>query len=252
MNLTIVYAIIVFLFGILFTSFYHVLAIRMIKKESLLTKSHCESCNHELRLIDVIPLFGYVVNKGRCKYCNQKIPIKHVLYEMIGGFLFVIAYITYGFSIDFWILSLLLSVLIVESIADIDQMIVIDRIWIIGIIPIIAIRIYQQNILTYLLSSVILFSVLFLIAFLAKVIFKKDALGGGDIKLYLFIGFFLTTYQGLLSIFLASLFGLIYGIIFIKDKEKYIPLVPFISLAVLLCFMYGEQMITWYLNLLGM
>ena len=93
---------------------------------------------------------------------------------------------------------------------------------------------------------------MYLIALLGRTIFKKDALGGGDIKLYIFIGLLLTYQLGLLSIFLASLFGLIYGIIFLKQRDKYIPLVPFISLAVFLSYLYGQALIDWYLNLLGM
>lgn len=252
MFMTILYAIIVFLFGSLFTSFYHVLAIRLNNKESLLGKSHCDTCQHDLNLIDVFPIFGYLLNRGKCRYCKASIPIKHLLYELIGGILFTLSYLLYGFGLDFWIMSILLSVLIIESISDIDRMIVIDKIWIIGLVPVIIIRVIEEDILTYLLSSTVLFTVLFLLAIIGKKIFKKEALGGGDIKLYLFIGLFLTLPVGLLSIFLASLFGLIYGIIFINQKEKYIPLIPFISLAVFIGYIYGEQMITWYLNLLGM
>ena len=90
-------------------------------------------------------------------------------------------------------------------------MIVLDRIWIIGIIPVIAIRIIQGEFFTHLISSAVLFSILFLIAYLSQKIYKKDALGGGDVKLFIFIGFILTLGQGLLALFLTSLFGFIYG-----------------------------------------
>lgn len=250
--MTILYASIVFIFGTLFTSFYHVLAIRLNQDETLLGKSHCDTCKHDLTLLDVFPIFGYLLNKGKCRYCKEPIPIRHLIYEIIGGLLFLISYLTYGFSIDFIILSIVLSVLIIESISDIDQMIVIDRIWMIGLIPIIALRIIENNILSYILSSAVLFTILLLLAIIGKKGFKKDVLGGGDIKLYIFIGFALTLPLGLLSIFLSSLFGLIYGIIFIKQRDKYMPLVPFITLAVFICYLYGQQMINWYLNLLGM
>lgn len=250
--MTILYAIFIFMFGSLFTSFFHVLAVRIPKGETLLGKSHCDHCDRQLRLIDVLPIIGFIINKGKCHNCQVNIGIKHLIYEIIGGALFTLSFLLYGFTIDFYILIILLSVLIIESIADIDQLIVIDRIWMIGIIPILLIRILNQEIWVYLLSSAILFILLLLIATLAKAYYKKDALGAGDVKLYIFIGLFLKFPEGVLSLFLASLFGLLYGIIFMKEKDKYLPLVPFISLSVYICYLYGEQMIDWYLKLLGM
>ncbi|BCR35582.1 prepilin peptidase [Mariniplasma anaerobium] len=250
--MTILYAIFIFIFGSLFTSFFHVLAVRIPKGETLLGTSHCDHCERKLRLVDVLPIIGFVINKGKCHNCGVKIGVKHLIYEIIGGSLFTLSFLLYGFTIDFYILIILLSVLLIESIVDIDSMIVIDRIWMIGIIPILLIRILDQEIWPYILSSAVLFVLLFLIATLAKAYYKKDALGAGDVKLYIFIGLFLKFPQGVLSLFLASLFGLIYGIIFMKEKDKYLPLVPFISLSVYICYLYGEQMIDWYLKLLGM
>ena len=250
--MTILYAIFIFFFGTLFTSFFHVLATRLNKKESLKGRSHCDHCNHSLKLIEVLPIIGLLMNKGKCRYCNEKINTKYIIYEIIGGLLYVIPYVLYGFTLDYLIAVILISVLIIESISDIDNMIVIDKIWMIGFIPLIIIRIIQNNILEYLLSSAILFLIMFFIAIIGKSIAKKDALGGGDIKIYLFIGLALTFPEGVLSIFMASLFGLIYGIISIKDSNKYLPLIPFISIAVYISYLIGESVITWYLNLLGM
>lgn len=250
--MTILYAIFIFLFGTLFTSFFQVLATRHNKKQSIKGRSHCDQCNHTLKLIEVLPVIGYIINKGRCRYCNEKINIKYMIYEMIGGFLFVIPYLIFGFTLDYLIAVILISVLLIESFSDIDDMIVIDKVWMIGCVPLLIIRVIQNNILEYLLSSAILFSIMFFIAIIGKFIAKKDALGGGDIKIYLFIGLALTFPQGILSIFMASLFGLIYGIISIKDRNKYLPLIPFISIAVYISYLVGESVITWYLNLLGM
>ena len=250
--MTILYSILIFLFGSLFTSFFHVLATRLIKKETLKGRSHCDHCNHDLKLIEVLPIIGYLINKGRCRYCNEKVDIKYLIYEIIGGILYLIPFLIYGFTLDYLVIVILISVLIIESIADIDYMIVIDKIWMIGMVPLLIIRIIEGNIFEYLISSGILFSIMFFIAIIGRSIAKKDALGGGDIKIYLFIGLALAFPQGILSIFIASLFGLIYGIIFIKDKDNYLPLIPFIALSVYLSYLVGESIISGYLNLLGM
>ena len=235
----------------LLTSFYGVVAMRILNKESIFGRSYCPSCKKNIKFIDVLPLVGYIINKGKCRSCQSKISMIYPITEVLGGLIFLGAYLLYGFSLTFLIAAILISVLIIETISDLDQLIVIDRIWMIGIVPLIIIRIIQGNILTYLLSSVILFLLLYLIAYLGSKALKKEALGGGDIKLYAFIGFVLTWQQGLLSLFIASFLGLIYAL-FTKKKEKMLPLVPFIFLGVIISFTVGQEMIDWYLNFLRM
>lgn len=241
----------IFIIGMLLSSFYGVLAMRIPNKESILGRSYCPKCHHQLKFIDVLPLIGYLINKGSCRACRQKIPMIYLFIEIIGGLLFLLSYILFGFSFNFLISIIMISVLMIESISDIDQLIVIDRIWMIALVPLIVIRIIEKEIWTYLLSSLILFALLYSIAYIGTKVFKKEALGGGDIKLYIFIGFILTWQQGLLSLFLASFFGLIYGLIS-QRIHKIIPLVPFIASGVLVSFIYGQQLIDWYLNFLRM
>jgi prepilin signal peptidase PulO-like enzyme (type II secretory pathway) len=241
----------IFIIGMLLSSFFGVVAMRIPNKESLMGRSYCPKCHHQLRFIDILPLVGYFINKGRCRDCKETIPIIYPIIEVIGGLLFLGAYLLYGFTLSFAISAILISVLMIESISDFEQMIVIDRVWIIGIIPLIIIHIIEKNILTHLLSAFILFALLYAIAFIGAKVYKKEALGGGDIKLYIFIGFVLTWQQGLLSLFLASFFGLIFGLI-LKKQNKLMPLVPFIALGVIISFVFGNLMIEWYLNLLRM
>ena len=241
----------IFILGMLFSSFYGVLAMRIPGKESILGRSYCPKCHHQLKLIDVIPLVGYLINKGRCRDCKEEIPIIYPLLEILGGILFLGAYLLYGFSLTFAVSIIFISVLIIESISDIERMIVIDRIWMIGLSLLLLIRIIEGKLLIYLISSILLFSVLYLISYFGSRFYKREALGGGDIKLYLFIGFVLTWEQGLLSLFLASFFGLIFGFLRTR-KDHTIPLVPFIFMGVILSFIFGNQLIDWYLNLLRM
>jgi len=238
--------------GMLFSSFFHLMAERLPKNETLLGRSYCLDCKEKLRLIDVFPLIGYLINKGKCHYCKSKISFYYPLVEVLGGAIFVVAYLLIGFKIELLIAYVFISVLMIESISDAIYQIVIDKIWIIGLIPLVVIRIIEKQYFQYLLSSAIMFSLLFIIAVLGKLAFKKDALGGGDIKLYIFIGFCLTWPQGLLSLFIASFVGVIYGLLQKRKSETTITLVPFIFLGVLLSYFWGNDILNWYLNLLGM
>jgi len=241
----------IFYLGSLATSFYHVIGYRLPKGLSVNGRSTCESCGKPLKLIDILPIIGYLFNKGRCRYCHEKISIKHFIFEIIGGLIFLLGYLIYGLTIPFIIYIILVSVLMIESISDIYYKIVIDRVWMIGAVMMIIIRIYEGNMLPYLLSSTLLFLLLFSISYVASKIYKKEALGGGDVKLFIFIGLVLTIELGILTLFLASLFGFLYGIIKLRDKSLELPLVPFIFFASLISFLYGDVIIKAYLSLLG-
>lgn len=248
----ILYAILMFILGILLTSFYQLAADRLPKNETLMGRSHCDHCKTQLKWIDILPILGYIVNRGKSRCCHKKISICYPLFELLGGLIFAFTYLYAGFSFELLVILVLYSVLFIESLSDMKYTIVIDRVWMVGAIVLIAIRIIQGTWLTYLLSSSILFVSLFLIAYLASKIYHKEALGGGDVKLFVFIGWVLTITQGFLSLFIASILGLIYGIIKLKKKSQAFALVPFIALGVVISYFYGDMLIEAYLSLLGM
>jgi len=250
--MTIFYSVMMFILGSLLTSFYQLVAERIPKHESIMGRSHCDHCHKQLSWIDVIPIVGYLYRRGHCPSCGSKIKGCYPLFELLGGLLFVFTYLYQGFSLDSAIILIMYSVFFIEIISDLRSMIVIDRIWMIGLIPLIIIRIIQGTWITYLVSSLTLFVILFFIAYLSSKVFHKEALGGGDVKLFLFIGWLLNLSLGLMSLFLASIIGLIYGIIKIKKKGQVFPLVPFLFMGVVIAYFYGDWLLDSYLGLLGM
>lgn len=249
--MTILYATLMFIFGATCFSFYYLIGLRIPKGESILGRSHCDQCNKTLRFVDIIPILGYLINKGKCHYCERKISICYLLYEILGGALFALSYLLYGFQFDLLVILITLSVFFILSVSDIHYKIVIDRVWMIGLFFLMIIRFIEKTFYEHLFSAFIMFIVLFIFEFAARKLFKKEALGGGDVKLYIFVGFVLTIYPSLLSLFLAALFGLIYGLIKRQKKDLEIPLVPFIALGVFIALLYGNDIIQLYLRLLG-
>ncbi|MBI9008395.1 MAG: prepilin peptidase [Tenericutes bacterium] len=240
-----------FLLGITLTSFYQLLAERLPVNKTILGRSECDNCHKTLRFIDIFPIFGYIINHGKCHKCKKPINIKYPLTELLGGLLFSLMYYVLGLDIELIAALTMISVLLIETLTDINSRTVLDKIWIIGLIIIIPIRIIQGTFFEHLLSASILFFFLWGLSYFGYKILNKTALGGGDIKLYIFIGFILTIWSNILSLFLASVLALIYAISFKKTKE-YIPLVPFIALSVVITYFFGNQLIDWYLGLFGM
>jgi prepilin signal peptidase PulO-like enzyme (type II secretory pathway) len=164
----------------------------------------------------------------------------------------MVSYLYAGFSLELIVILIMFSVFFIEAISDQKHMIVMDRVWMIGVVPLMIIRIIEGEWKTYLLSSAVLFITLFLISYIFSKIYKREALGGGDVKLYFFIGWLLTVEEGFLSLFLASILGLIYGMIKVRMKSKEFALVPFIAMGVVIAYLYGDTMIEGYLKLFGM
>ncbi len=251
--MNIIYSIIFLYLGATLASFANCLAYRLHKNEKITGKSYCDNCHNDLRFIDVLPILGFIFNLGKCHNCKEKISYQHLIWELIGGILFMISFqIIKEISWELLISYILITVLLIETLIDIRSNQVNDIIWICGIIMVIIIRIIQNVFFTYLISSLGLFAIMISLALLGKFLFKKDSLGGGDIKLYIFIGFLLTFQEGLLSILLAAIFGLIYAAVFKIKSGKEMPFVPMISLAVLICYFYGADSINAYFNLFGM
>lgn len=92
-------AIALFIIGTTFGSFLSVVIsrIRSQKKGIFFGKSQCPDCGKNLNAIDLIPIFGYIINKGRCRQCHKKISIHYPLLEIFAGLLFVALFIKYPF-----------------------------------------------------------------------------------------------------------------------------------------------------------
>ncbi len=63
-----------FIIGMCLGSFFLVVGWRIPKKESLLTRSHCDDCQQTLGARDLIPVLSYLILKGKCRKCQKKDP----------------------------------------------------------------------------------------------------------------------------------------------------------------------------------
>ena len=118
----------VFMFGIVIGSFLNVCIYRYPKKESLLKGSHCMECGYHLRWYDLIPLFSFLILRGRCRKCHAKLSLQYPLVEGMNGALYVIVFLANGFNVMSVIYCLLTSALIVLSIIDFRQYIIPDKV----------------------------------------------------------------------------------------------------------------------------
>lgn len=231
--------VILFIFGLVFGSFYNVVGLRLSKGESIVfPSSHCMNCNHRLHFFDLIPLFSYLFLKGKCRYCSKHISIKYPLFELLTAILFCTSYLKFGYSIETIISIILCSMLVIITVSDLDSYIIPDSVLIICSILIFGLYFYEYKTipLNNLLNGVASFIFMFLIKMLGNFILKKESMGDGDIKLMAVVGMVIGFKKAILSLFLASYLGLPYAIYIMvkKNVNHELPFGPFLSLASLI------------------
>lgn len=235
------YIIISFIFGITLGSFYNVVGYRLPRGESLVyPSSHCTSCNHKLGVLDLFPVFSFLFLGGKCRYCKQKISWFYPFFEFMTGLLFTLSYIIFGATIQFFISIVFISLLLIVIISDYQTMIIPDELLLIGgclLMILIGIDKGIETLFVSIFHGIIAFLIMFLIKKMGDFLFKKESMGGGDIKLMFIFGLVLGVPMTLISIFLASFIGLPISLyILYRKKDHEIPFGPFLSVAAMILF----------------
>jgi leader peptidase (prepilin peptidase)/N-methyltransferase len=248
--------IISFIFGAIIGSFLNVCIYRLPRKESIITPgSHCLNCNSKIKWYDNIPILSYIILKGKCRNCKAKISLRYPLVEILTSLSFMFLVYRYGITLTTIDIILFITLLIVITFIDFAHQIILDKVILFGMLLGFILGILNnQNIISMLLGSILGGTILYVIAIFGNLLFKKESMGGGDIKFSAMLGIFLGWKLMLLTIFLGFIFASIIGIVFIylsKAKmDNKIPFGPFLSLASVVSLFLGEDIINWYLNLI--
>ena len=239
-----------FILGTILGSFYNVVGYRIPKGESIVyPPSHCTNCNHKLTFFELIPVLSYIFQKGKCKHCHQKISLFYPIFETLTGVLFVLSYISYGLTPELIIALTFVSLMIIIVVSDYHYLIISDGVLItFAILLFIEILIINGiNAALYsLLNGLLAFLTMFILKKFGDFLFKKESMGGGDIKLLFIFGMVLSYPIAILSIFVGSLIGLpIALLILYKEKDHVIPFGPFLAAGatLLLLLQFNLEMI---------
>ena len=231
-----------FILGTIFGSFYNVVGYRVPKGESILyPSSHCPKCNHELKAYELIPVLSFIFLGGKCKNCKSKISFFYPVFELLTGLGFAASYMVFGLSLDCLYSIVFISMLIIIVISDYQTMLIPDSVLIFGSLLLIFIKFFMTGIESIgisLLHALAAFIFMLLIKLLGDFMFKKESMGGGDIKLLAVFGFVLGFPLSIISIFLSAIIGLPVSLILLKAKKgTEIPFGPFLSIAAIIIFL---------------
>ena len=243
------------LLGLIVGSFSNVCIYRIPRNESIIyPASHCPKCLKTIKPIDNIPLLSYILLKGRCRHCKSKISIQYPMVEFLTGLTYLIIYLIYGLSFQTLIYIILSSALIIIAFIDLNQQIIPDVISLPGIVIgfILSFFVSYISFVDSILGIVVGGEIILIIGMGGSAIYKKEAMGGGDVKLAAMIGAFLGWRYIIISLFLGFFLGALIGIILIvtkiKKREDVIPFGPFIILGSFITLLWGKKIISWYLG----
>jgi len=256
----------VFVFGSCVGSFLNVCIYRIPRGESIITPaSHCPICGNHIAWYDNIPILSFLLLRGRCRHCSQRISPRYPLVEALTALLFLAVWLRFGpgwLTPVYWLAT---GGLIVASFVDLEHMIIPDRISMGGIPAGLLLSVLfpemhaQQSRLAALgwslAGAATGAAALWAIGVLGKLVFRREAMGWGDIKLLGAIGAFLGWQGVVFSIIASSIVGSIVGIYLVlsgnSEWQGRIPYGPYLALGAMIWILWGPELAAWYQSLVS-
>lgn len=250
----------VFIFGAIVGSFLNVCIHRMpLEKSIVFPGSRCAQCHKPIQWHDNIPILSFIILRGHCRSCGATYSVRYFLVELLTAISWVILWNWFGFSGQFLAGIVLFSLLIAVMVTDLETGLIPDLLSYPGIFAGLVLstlipslqgkNFWYEGFLHSLYGVLAGGGILWLLAIVGTYIYKKDAMGGGDIKLLAMLGAFLGATKAILVFFFSPFIALPFAL-FVKyaKKEETIPYGPYIAVAGGWCFLYGSA---WLRNFYG-
>lgn len=247
--------------GLIVGSFLNVCIWRLPREESVAwPASHCTQCAAPIAWYDNIPLLSYAALGGRCRKCRASISKRYPLVEALSGCAALAAYWRWSDPKLAVIGAIVFFALIVVTFVDLDHWIIPDEISIPGIPLGVAVSVLfpewigadgrREALILSLGGLAAGGGVLWLVGTVAEKILRKEAMGGGDVKLLAAVGAFFGPVGVWVALFVGSLTGAAAGLVFrLRSEEGKIPFGPFLALGTVIYAMAGDRLIHWYLGI---
>ena len=243
--------------GLVVGSFLNLCCDRLPLRQSIVTpSSHCASCHERLRPKDLVPLFTYLLLRGRCRYCGAHIPLRVPIVEVATALLFALLTWWYGLTPQLPMALAYGCIFLVVFVTDIEHGLVLDVVVYPGMVLALVFSFFWPNVgwpsigaLSALLGGVTGFCLL-LIPFLVS----RNGMGGGDVKLAGLIGL-ATGFPGVfialgMAIVAAGLLAIVLVVARTRSRKQTIPFGPFLAAGAMVTVVWGQVISDWIVGLL--
>jgi|TARA_B100001079_G_scaffold247646_1_gene237076 leader peptidase (prepilin peptidase)/N-methyltransferase len=251
---------ILFLFGAVMGSFLNVCIYRIPREMSVVKPgSRCPACQKPVRTVHNLPIVGYLMLRGKCAACGAAISLRYLVVELLTGLLTAATFLKFGTTLEGAIWLALVFLLIVISFIDAEHLFIPDSlligcavVWIVSIISIWS----PETLKVALLGAAAFGGFLLTAKVLGRLLFRKEALGLGDVKLGVVLGAFLGWELTVVSLYAAFLLAaLVGGAGLISKKVRFgqmLPFGPFLALGGIIAIFWGDwviaQFVRWMLS----
>ena len=236
----------VFSFGIIIGSFLNVVAVRRINEDSFIGgRSKCPNCSQKISWYDNVPLLSFIFLKGHCRHCNQQISLQYPFIELFCAIMTIALY-NYQPNLALFVCLLIISyMLIIVSLIDwLSKNIYFDHLALLLAVMMVFLTLSNKLSLSILLGAAVFGGFFLFLRIIGWYIYKREAVGMGDIQLGIILGMPLVWQDIVLTLYItfisASFVGL-YQLYQRQQKNAEIALIPFISLGFMISLLYGSQ-----------
>ena len=247
----IVISLVTFLFGITIGSFLNVCIYRIPLDEDIaVERSHCMKCGHILKWYELVPLFSWIIQGGKCRSCKQKISIQYPIVEAGNAILWLMVLYTNGLTWQTLIYFFCSSCMIVISVIDerTHEINIFLNIFI-AVLGVVNLVLDYKNWIYYVIGMLCVSVVLLIIV----IVSKERAMGLGDVYLMAASGLLLGWKHTICAFVLACVLGSIIHLIRMaasKKKDHVLALGPYLCLGIYFTMLFGNYIIDWYSNFL--
>jgi leader peptidase (prepilin peptidase)/N-methyltransferase len=239
------------LLGLVLGSFLNVCIFRLPAGLSVVSpRSRCPRCERPIPWHENIPVLSYVLLRGRCRGCAQRISLQYPLVELATGAIWAAMAMRYGPSLAGFSSAVFLTLLLGIALTDAREYIIPNEFSVGGLLLGLGFAAVPGGmpLLRALLGAALGFGCLYLVALIGQWVFRKEAMGGGDIKMMAMVGAFLGPAGAILTIFLGALLGtLIFGPIALVTR-RLVPFGIFLALGAAVAHGWGDDLLRWYLG----
>jgi leader peptidase (prepilin peptidase) / N-methyltransferase len=219
-------------------------------------RSRCPSCQQPIAWYDNVPVASWVALRGRCRHCRVAISVQYPVVELATALIWLAAAARFGFSVEALRSALFLTLLLGIALTDAKHMIIPDHFSLGGLAAglLLAAASPDFPLARAAVGAVAAYLLLWGIALGGQRLFRKPALGVGDIHMMAMIGAFLGLAGALMTILFGSVLALAIGVPYtwlrgrLKLLGTYLPLGTFLAMGAAVAHVWGEIILDWYLH----